>query len=369
MKPPKLQRWIDLLAALLRHHFPVAFEQLIREVPAYGGDQSDDARRRMFERDKDELRGFGIPIETVPSDEGEIVGYRLRPRDFYLPYLAVRAEGGKPASKARKLDRYGYASLPILAFEAEELAAVTDAAARVRDLGDSLLAEHVDSAMRKLACDLPVDVGAAGSTRVLPPRAKVSPDLLAVLGDALARRKRVTFAYRSMGNDSAGSRTVEPLGLFFLNQHWYQAARTAEDATVKNYRLSRMSDAEVNDRKPGTPDYEVPAGFDLRAHARSRHAWELGAGDSVTAVVAFHSATGAAAGAAQLGEPVEGQTHHRRFRVRRLDAFARWLLSFAGDLEPVSPREIVDEYFGLARETLAHHASDRLTARPPNRIS
>ncbi len=73
--------------------------------------------------------------------------------------------------------------------------------------------------------------------------------------------------------------------------------------------------------------------------------------------------------AEQLGEPVEGQTHHRRFRVRRLDAFARWLLSFAGDLEPVSPREIVDEYFGLARETLAHHASDRLTARPPNRIS
>ncbi len=44
MKPPKLQRWIDLLAALLRHHFPVSFEQLIREVPAYGSDRSDDAR-------------------------------------------------------------------------------------------------------------------------------------------------------------------------------------------------------------------------------------------------------------------------------------------------------------------------------------
>ncbi len=167
MKPPKLQRWIDLLAALLRHHFPVSFEQLIREVPAYGGDQSDDALRRMFERDKDELRGFGIPIESVPSDENknEIVGYRLRPRDFYLPYLAVRAEDKSATTKARKLDRYGYAGLPTLAFESEELAAVTDAAARVRELGDPLLAEHVDSAMRKLACDLPVDVGAAGSTQ------------------------------------------------------------------------------------------------------------------------------------------------------------------------------------------------------------
>ncbi len=356
-KPPKLQRWIDLLAALLRHHFPVSFEQLIREVPAYGGDQSDAARRRMFERDKDELRGFGIPIESVDSDEGEVVGYRLRPRDFYLPYLAVRAEGRAPTSKARKLDRYGYASLPTLAFESEELAAVTDAAARVRELGDPLLAEHVDSAMRKLACDLPVDVGAAGSTRVLPPRAKVAPDLLAALGDALHRRKRVTFSYRTMGSDSSGSRTVEPLGLFFLNQHWYLAARTPDDATVKNYRLSRMSHAGTNGRKPQTPDYDVPPRFDLREHARSRHAWELGAGDAVTAVIAFHSASGAAAGAARLGEEVEGQPQRRRFRVRRLDAFARWLLSFAGDLEPVSPAEVVEEYRGLARETLAHHAS------------
>jgi proteasome accessory factor B len=62
---PKIQRWIDLLAALLRRHYPATFEELIRDVPAYGGSQSQDARRRMFERDKDELRGFGVPIETM----------------------------------------------------------------------------------------------------------------------------------------------------------------------------------------------------------------------------------------------------------------------------------------------------------------
>ena len=352
---PKIQRWIDLLAALLRHHFPVALEQLVREVPAYGGSQSDETRRRMFERDKDELRGFGIPIETVPSDEGEVVGYRLRPGDFYLPYLAVRADGR--VKTPRKLDRYGYGSLPTLAFQAEELAAVVDAAARVRQLGDPLLAEHADSAMRKLASDLPVDVGAAGSTEVLPARARAAPDLLATLGDALERRKRVGFTYHSMGTAAAAARTVEPLGLFFLNQHWYLAARTADDGTVKNYRLSRMTGAEMNAVKPGTPDFAVPAGFDLREHARSRQAWELGAGDAVTAVVAVHSGSGAAAGAARLGEEVEGQPQLRRFRVRRLDAFARWLLSFAGDLEPVSPAEVVAEYRALARATLAHHAS------------
>ena len=223
--------------------------------------------------------------------------------------------------------------------------------------------------MRKLACDLPVDVGAAGSTRVLPPRAKVAADLLAALGEALERRKRVTFGYRTMGSDGSGSRTVDPLGLFFLNQHWYLAARTAEDETVKNYRLSRMSNTEVNTRKPGTPDYDVPAGFDLREHARSRQAWELGAGDAVTAVIAFHSASGAAAGAARLGEEVEGKPHLRRFRVRRLDAFARWLLSFAGDLEPVSPaRWSTNTAAWPARPspiTRVHRPPDRPTVRPP----
>jgi predicted DNA-binding transcriptional regulator YafY len=126
MKPPKIQRWIDLLAALLRHHYPVTFEQLIREVPAYAAEQKEESRRRTFERDKDELRRFGVPIETVPAADGELQAYRLRIRDFYLPYLTLRAQGG---ARPRKLDPYGYRSLPSLSFEPEELAAVVDAAA------------------------------------------------------------------------------------------------------------------------------------------------------------------------------------------------------------------------------------------------
>jgi hypothetical protein len=43
--------------------------------------------------------------------------------------------------------------------------------------------------------------------------------------------------------------------------------------------------------------------------------------------------------------------------VRRSDAFVRWLLSFAGDLVPVAPRDLVDEHHGLVRETLTHHAA------------
>jgi proteasome accessory factor B len=367
MKSPKIQRWIDLLVALLRHHYPITFEQLTAEVPAYAAVLKDESRRRTFERDKDELRSFGIPIETIKSAEGEIVGYRLDPRRFYLPYLTLRSEGR--STRARKVDKYGYRSLETLSFEPDELSAVTDAAARVRQLGDPLLAEHVESAMRKLACDLPVDVAAPGSTQVLQPKAKARPEILAQMGDALTRRKRVTFTYHAMGTDATSGRTVEPFGLFFLNQHWYLAGRTPEEQAVKNYRLNRIVEVEVNSAKQGTPDYEIPGGFNLRTHARSRQAWELGAGDSTTATILFRATTGAAAAAARLGEPVQGHPDRRRFQVRRLDAFARWLLSFAGDLEPLAPRELIDEYLGLVRETLAHHQTPlpSLPPLPPSR--
>ena len=76
-RPAKVQRWIDLIAALLRFHYPVSFEQLSRDVPAYTNEkQSSEARMRMFERDKDELRALGVAIESVPDETGLIAGYR-----------------------------------------------------------------------------------------------------------------------------------------------------------------------------------------------------------------------------------------------------------------------------------------------------
>lgn len=355
MKPPKIQRWIDLLAALLSHHYPATLEEIVRDVPAYqAGGQKKETLRRMFERDKDELRQFGVRIETLSPEEGEAEGYRLRARDFYLPYLTLMAEG-RPA-KPRKLTKYGYGSLPTLVLEPDELDAVVHAATRVRGLGDPLLADHADSALRKLAVDLPVDDAAPDGTHVVPGRPRADAPVFTALGAALENRKRVTFDYRSMGTDVTSRRTVEPFGLFFLNQHWYLAACASGEPLVKNFRLSRIAEVVVNKRKPGTPDYEIPPGFRLREHAQSKQAWELGDGDAIEAVVVFRGADGAAMAAARLGEAVPGHPDRRRFRVRRQDAFARWLLGFAGDVTPLAPPELVAEYEVLIERTLARYA-------------
>ncbi|HEU5050351.1 MAG TPA: WYL domain-containing protein [Gemmatimonadales bacterium] len=364
MPIPKLQRWIDLLATLLRHRLPVSFEKIRDEIPAYAFQDGDTtakaAAQRMFERDKKELRDFGIPIETVLDDAKEVLGYRLPPREFYLPYLSVVLDGRQTTPKT--VDRDGYRALERLAFEADELKAVVDAAMRVQQLGDPALVEDARSALRKLAADLPVDatiVREHPSEFVAAPPAQPAAEIFDLLSDALGRRKWVEFDYYSMSSVGATRRQAAPLGLFFVSRHWYLAAAERGAAQVKNFRLSRMGNLEVNSQKPGTPDFETPADFRLREHARSRNAWELGDGESGEVIVRFREETGAAVAAARLGAPVEGMPDARAFTVRRLDAFVRWLLPLGDAAEPVSPDAARAEHARQVAATRALYAGDR----------
>jgi len=353
---PKIVRWTDLLASLLRNRYAISFEQIAREVPGYGAGEKDRASvKRMFERDKKELLRFGVPIETVLDEKGEPTLYTVARTNFYLPYLGLLDAARRPSPPRRgKVGREGYRMLQALAFEPDELAAVAEAAARVRALGDPGVAADADSAMRKLAYDLPVGATAAErAPHVVPARAQPDPAAFAVLDEALRDRKVVTFDYRSMGSDRTAARTVEPYGLFYLHGHWYLAGRDRDAGDLRNFRLSRMSGVRRNTARESTPDYEVPPGFRLREHARSRQAWELGDGDAREVDVRFVRDTGAAAAAARLGAPVEGAPDRRRFTVRRQDAFVRWLLAFAGDARPVAPADVVAEFDAQLRATLA----------------
>lgn len=351
----KLQRWIDLLAALLRRHQGVTLEDLVQDVPAYAKSGSKAALRRMFERDKSELRTFGIPIATEVDGAGEVTGYRLPREQFYLPYLSlVEANRRRRPPKRGRTDAYGYRSLPELAFEADELDAIVAAAARMQQVGDVNLAELARSATRKLAHDLPIDSSRPLAEPVYQVPAETGA-MLATLDQALASRKRTTIAYHAMSHDQVSTREVEPFGLFFLGSSWYLAARDGD--RVKNFRVSRVQSASVNQQAPGTPDYTIPSSFRLEEHARSRQAWELGDAAAIEAVVEFRGTDGAAAAAARLGDAVPGSSSSRSFRVRRIDAFARWLLSFAGEAVPLSPPEVVAAWRDLGARTLTRYRS------------
>lgn len=349
----KLQRWIDLIAALLSRRYAVALEELLADVPGYQH-ASVTTRRRMFERDKADLRRLGVPIKTIALDDGESAAYQLRTHDFYLPYLA---EGGPRARvTSKRVDRYGYRALPTLVFEPEELGFVFAAAERLRLLESGSLSDAAVSALRKLRFDSPVAVlheEAGYKEHVIAPRSLPRADVLDALIDALNRRKQSEIDYHSIGVDRFATRVIEPYGLFLVAGNWYLAARDAEKDAIRTFRVSRISRVHTNARRPRQADFTIPANFVLRDYARSRQAWEIGDGEALLAIVEFHGESGTVAAAARLGRLVHGSRSQRAFDVRRIDAFARWLLSFAGDAIPVSPPEVVTAFRKLARATAA----------------
>jgi proteasome accessory factor B len=343
------------MAALLRRRFQATFEDIARDVPAYADEsKKKDAVMRMFERDKDELRSFGISIDTVEfeDDNGDASGYLLDRKGFYLPYLSLAARDGKPGTKPRKVDKYGYRALASLVFEPDELEIVSAAAQRVRALGDTVLAEEAESAIRKLSFDLPIPSTTKADEIVTAAPMPVSKEnVFEILNDALARRKRVSFSYHAMSTDQESARVVEPYGLFFLSSHWYLAARDIEKNDLRNFRLNRISKLVVNQARSQSSDYDIPSSFNLKRHAKSKRPWDLGDGNNDDAIVDFRGGSGATRAAARLGVAVEGAADRRKFKVQRLDSFARWLLSFGGEAIPVAPATLVSTFTDLVAET------------------
>ena len=358
----KLTRWLDLLAALLRRHHGAIFADLRRDVPGYfAGEVDEQSVMRTFERDKDELREFGVAIETLKDSDGGDSRYRLRSDAFYLPFLALCESRIVPALEVRTIPRpqgIGYQSLPVLAITPDECLTLRRAAARVRALGNPTLDADAAAAIRKLE----QDVGLLPIGEPLTAAVKVLASTFEVLGGALSARKRVTFTYASMGRNRQSMRTVEPYGLVFLTGHWYLVAHDADQQALRQFRVSRISKPKYN-AVTKQPDYVIPEAFNLEAHAASRQAWELGDEEAVSVVAAFRGASGQILQGMQLGE--EGSIpSQRHFRVRRRDPFLRWLLTFGGDASIVSPVEWRDSWSALLHGTLAAHLAVDRTATP-----
>ncbi len=373
----RLHRWVDILAALLSRRRPVSFIDLAYDVPEYlrqqeevdalpekAGKRKHESLKRAFERDKDELRALGIPIEVTAGydEQGESTSlYQLRQTDFYLPYLSVVAPSGTRATP-RRVAAEGYRALSRLSLEPDELAAVVHAAASIRSLGDTVLRADVESALRKLAVDLPLDQVADSPDvpRVISERVQPDAKIFAVLSKALQQRKSVSFTYHSMNADRTARRRVDPYGLFFTSGHWYLAGRDGEQNALRNFRLLRMLDAAPLDSRQATPDFEIPPAFSLREHARARQAWELGDDAPLDVLVSFHGESGQTVAAAALGQPVDDAPRERRFMVRRPDAFARWILSFAGEARIVSPASLAQQVVSLAAAARTRYDADTM---------
>lgn len=376
----KVQRWLDLIAYLVGRRIPVPAEQILSEVPAYAvkwrsGDETARASvRRMFERDKDELRRAGIPIQTVRCNvnygQEEYDGYRLSRRDIFLPYLELvrrsivrpadptaRSEpGDRPRTPTRRIRFADPARIERVEIGPEDAAVALDALRRMAALPAFPFAREARTAFRKLAFDLGPETFREGPVLVVPrPGAGEVAERLRLVSEALLARKRLHFRYHGRYRGETTEREVLPYGLLFQRGHWYLFAHDPSRGAIRTFRLDRMGDVTPNRRSPGTPDYDVPADFRIADYV-GREPWELGDDPPIEAEVRFAFPTSLWAernGHGTLVEELPDGASIRRFRVRQVNPFLRWLLGLGEDVVLERPPELVQAYRTLVLETAA----------------
>lgn len=336
----KVHRQLDLIALFVSRHYPLTRAQIWDEVEGYrtqlGGDQA--SLRRMFERDKKELLRLGFPLkveEDPLGESGEQYRYRLSHRDFYLPYLRLIREGAELEPRPKR-STTPPASLP--PEDAWQLAEALHAYRRNPDLPHAHAAE---SAFRKLTFDLASPESEFGTASIIlssddeEARARVEH-----LSDAIRQRRRARFDYHSISRDEVARRRVEPWALLFKFNRWYLVARDLDREARRIFRISRMSELEVDDEA----DAWSPVDLDL-SEWTTADAWNL-PGDEARATtvdVLMTFPRSLWADRNERGELIEtraGGATVRRFTVRSMDPFLRWLLTFGREVEVEAPESV-----------------------------
>ncbi len=292
MKPEmvKLERLLNLTAALLSTQLPLTAEQLRKRIAGYP--KGTSAFRRMFERDKAELETMGIPIDklAVPGTEPPEPGYRINP---------VSYEGG-------------------LRFDHDELEALHIANTIVRLVGgdDTSNAKH----------------GVAGDDSVAETLRVRFHDEVPVLISAAADRKAVAFSYSDL------NREVEPWRISFSRGHWYLTGWDRMRRARRMYRVDRIKGHIKLTDDATTPIGDVQDPGDLKP-------WEFGDADPVTARVAI-DADRAVWARELLGEGLEQRADGRviaTLDVRDRAAFRSFVLIFLEHAEVLEPDELRQE--------------------------
>ena len=100
MTARKSERLLNLLITLLVSRTYVSKARIREVIEAYH-DAGDEAFEKMFERDKEELRSLGIPIEVGYVDRAVVVGpgYRLEGTAVGLPANAHERPVDLPAGQ------------------------------------------------------------------------------------------------------------------------------------------------------------------------------------------------------------------------------------------------------------------------------
>ena len=218
----RLERLTNLVATLLDTRRPLTLEEIVELVPGYPDDKV--SYRRQFERDKETLRGIGIPVRVEPLDAlGPEQGYRILPDEYYLPSLELTA------------DEQAALHVAVTAVRLEGGAGAGGGAVEARRAG------RRSRERARRAAD-----GARRSRRCSTPTGRV-------------RRSR--SGYRGE------LRHLDPWGILFRRGHWYVVGHDHDRGDRRSFRVDRI-EGDVETGPAGA--FEPPARPRAGRRARRR---------------------------------------------------------------------------------------------------
>ncbi len=254
MSRRKTERLLSLVVCLLSARRYLTATQIREAVPGYP--DSFEAFKRMFERDKDELRELGIPLETgtnAPGDEES--GYQISRQAYELPDIRL---------------------------EPDE-AAILGLAARVWRRAE--LAGAAEGALLKLRA---AGIEAEDLTQPgIEPRVQTPEAAFGALWQAVRDRRPVAFSYRTQGSAAAQRRNLEPWGVVNRRGRWYVAGQDTDRGAERVFRLSRI-EGQVSFTGPAG-SVTVPPGTDVRAAVRL---WDADAPPARSCLLRVRAGTG-----------------------------------------------------------------------------
>jgi len=308
MSKQKTERLLSLVVCLLSSRRYLSAGQIRAAVPGYP--EAFEAFKRMFERDKDELRELGIPLETGTHQPDEEVGSRI----------------SRQASER-----------PEIVLEPDE-AAVLGLAARVWRR-----AELAGAAAGGLLTLRAAGIDAEESAQPgIEPRLQTAEPAFGPLWRAVRDARPVSFGYIAAGRTVPQVRNLEPWGVVNRHGRWYVAGFDRDRGEERVFRLSRI-EGEV--RFTGPPgSVRVPEGTDVH---KTVQAWDGSPPAVRTAELRIRRGAGFGLRRRAVSEQAAaGQDGWDLVLAPFSDAgwYADYIASFGADvvvLEPVDLREAV----------------------------
>jgi proteasome accessory factor B len=329
VKIPVEERLFSLVLALLASEHGLTKTEILSTVQGYRQDFSltgDNTNlERKFERDKDDIRELGVPLETVqnPSDPGNNQNLRYRiPKGAY----------DLPAD---------------ITFSAEETTLLGLAAMVWRE--GSLSAESRRALLKLRSLGVTADEPVLGYA----PRVRVRDAAFEPLNQAMGRGAYVRFSYLKPGEEQPRIRVVAPLALVQHQGRWHLSAMEEGTGARRTFLLRRIV-SKVTTTGKLFPSPE--AGASALALRELEDVW-----NSNTAVVDVlpesdaESRLGKRRGTTAVASG-DDESHRLAIHYSDVNIVADELASFGPEVLVVSPPDLRLAVRDRLRRTAADHA-------------